>query len=60
MREILLLAEQLEIDGPVLLLMAREASEDYDLRTVDELNDSGRRALLMELRRMNGPMLLAA
>ena len=60
MQEIRELSAQLGIDGPVLLLMARQAAGDSRLRTVDELTAAGRRALLADLRRMAGPQLLAA
>ena len=60
MREILELRETLGIDGPVLLLMAREAAGDSRLRTVDELTAAGRRALLNDLQQFAAAQLVAA
>ena len=60
MREIRELSAQLGIDGPVLLLMAREAAGDSRLRTVDELTAAGRWALLADLLKMAGAELVAA
>jgi hypothetical protein len=56
MREILELARQLDIDGPVLLLMAREAAVNSRLRCVEELTADGRRALLADLHSMTVPL----
>ena len=53
MQEIRELSAQLGIDGPVLLLMAREAAGDFRLRCVEELAADGRRSLLAFLREMS-------
>ena len=52
MREILELAGQLRVDGPTLLLMAREAAADARLRCLADLNSAGIRTLLTDLRAM--------
>ena len=44
------------IDGPVLLLMAREAAGDFRLRFVGELTEAGRLALIADLHEMTLPM----
>ena len=56
MREIRELSAQLGIDGPVLLLMAREAAGDFRLRFVGELTEAGRLALIADLHEMALPM----
>ena len=58
--EIRLLAVELGIDGPVLLLMAREAAGNSRLRCVEDLNSAGLRSLLSDLREIQSPRLLAA
>ena len=58
--EIRRLQVELEIDDPVLLLMAREAAGDSRLRCVEELTGAGRAELLAYLHELEGPRLLAA
>ena len=60
LRDIRALQSALGIDPAGLLLMAREAAGDSRLRCVEDLTDGGLRALLMDLRAMSGPLLLAA
>ena len=58
--EIRALQSALGIDGPVLLLMAREAAGDSRLRCVADLNSAGQRDLLRYLADLNAYRLPTA